>query len=228
MTRRKQSRGDCVFCGREMAKSGLTRHLKTCEKRKEAIRTADEEKKGEKQSLYHLQIQDVYLTDFWLHLEMNGSAIMEDLDYYLRTIWLECCVHLSRFFEDGMGSEDIPMDHKVDQELKPGDELTHVYDFGTSSETLIRVLDAREGWPLTEHPVYLMARNHMPPDVCSECGETAGWYCRECNIENGEWVNLCRKHAEAHTHHEYGDPYPLVNSPRLGMCGYTGPAKPPY
>ena len=29
-------------------------------------------------------------------------------------------------------------------------------------------------------------------------------------------------------HDEYGDPMPLVNSPRTGMCAYDGPAEPPY
>ena len=27
-----------------------------------------------------------------------------------------------------------------------------------------------------------------------------------------------------HPHDQYGEPIPLVNSPRLGMCGYDGPA----
>jgi hypothetical protein len=39
---------------------------------------------------------------------------------------------------------------------------------------------------------------------------------------------LCAAHIKRHPHKNYGDPIPLVNSPRLGMCGYTGPAEPPY
>jgi hypothetical protein len=45
--------------------------------------------------------------------------------------------------------------------------------------------------------------------------------------ENGVWF-LCDEHVKNHPHDEYGDPLPLVNSPRLGMCGYDGPAEPPY
>ena len=33
---------------------------------------------------------------------MCGSAALEELDYYLRTIWLECCGHLSRITIGGM------------------------------------------------------------------------------------------------------------------------------
>ena len=97
MARRKQTRGECAFCGREMTKGGLTRHLKSCPEREEAIAAADkEQRKQPVQSLYHLQVQDAWSKDFWLHLEMNGRATLADLDNYLRAIWLECCHHLSR------------------------------------------------------------------------------------------------------------------------------------
>ena len=37
------------------------------------------------------------------------------------------------------------------------------------------------------------------------------------------------KHAKTHPHKEFdGGHIALVNSPRLGMCGYVGPAEPPY
>jgi hypothetical protein len=39
---------------------------------------------------------------------------------------------------------------------------------------------------------------------------------------------LCDDHAQEHPHEEYGEPVPLVNSPRVGMCGYVGPAEAPY
>ena len=39
---------------------------------------------------------------------------------------------------------------------------------------------------------------------------------------------LCKKHVKGHPHDAYGEPMPVVNSPRMGMCGYEGPAKPPY
>ncbi len=225
MTRSKQSRGDCVFCGREMTKGGLSRHLKTCPQRQEAISKAQA---GKKQRLYHLQIQDAWSSAFWLHVEMNGNAALSDLDYYLREIWLECCGHFSQFSVGGWSGDEIPMSRKIDHLFEPGVELTHIYDFGTSSETLVKAVDVREGRPLTRYPVYLMARNKMPEAACAECGKPAGWLCVECLIEEGEWTTLCEKHAEEHPHDDYGEPIPLVNSPRLGMCGYEGPADPPY
>jgi len=52
--RQKQSRGDCAFCGREMTKSGLTKHLKSGPPRQKAIENAETAKKktGKKQLLY--------------------------------------------------------------------------------------------------------------------------------------------------------------------------------
>lgn len=82
MARTKQSRGKCAFCGREMTKGGLSRHLKTCSEREEAIRVANQGP-GEELVLYHVQVQDVRRADFWLHLELCGSATLKDLDSYL-------------------------------------------------------------------------------------------------------------------------------------------------
>ncbi|HEY84012.1 MAG TPA: plasmid pRiA4b ORF-3 family protein [Chloroflexi bacterium] len=227
MARRKQSRGKCAFCGREMTKGGLSKHLSSCSQRQETIDAANA-KRGAAKQLYHLQVQDAWSPDFWLHLEMNGDATLQDLDYYLRAIWLECCGHLSRFSFGGWGGGEIAKETRIDRIFEPGVELTHIYDFGTSSETLIKAVRAREGKPLTAHPIMLMARNNTPEVVCVECGKPAAYLCMECLYEYDEPGWLCAEHAETHPHDNYGDPVPLVNSPRLGMCGYDGPAEPPY
>jgi hypothetical protein len=106
--------------------------------------------------------------------------------------------------------------------------LVHIYDFGTSSETLIKVVGKRTGKPLTKHPIMLMARNEMPVSTCMECEQTARWLCEECISEHDESGFLCDEHAKNHPHDDYGEPIELVNSPRMGMCGYEGPAEPPY
>jgi hypothetical protein len=45
---------------------------------------------------------------------------------------------------------------------------------------------------------------------------------------DGQPGTLCDAHAATHPHEDYGEPLALVNSPRSGMCGYEGPADPPY
>ena len=71
-----------------MTKGGLTRHLQSCSQRQTAIDAADHTP-GKDRNLYHLQAHDAWGGDFWLHLEMNGSATLQDLDHYLRASWLE-------------------------------------------------------------------------------------------------------------------------------------------
>jgi len=227
MPRTKQSKGKCAYCGQEYAKGPMTKHLATCAPRQAAIAKA-ETKRATTESLYHLRVQAAGQPLFWLDLEMRGSAALKDLDAYLRAIWLECCGHLSQFSVGGWGGSEISMKRGIAQVFQPGVKLTHIYDFGTSSETLIKAVSVREGKPTTTHPIALMARNVLPESQCLECGQPAAWLCEECIIEDQVWGTLCDSHVETHPHDNYGEPIPLVNSPRLGMCGYAGPAEPPY
>lgn len=232
-----QTRGSCVFCGRELAKGGLSRHLPTCPKRQEAQATADATKR-QRQTLYHLQAQDAWGAGYFLHLEMRGKATLKDLDEYLRAIWLECCGHLSSFKIAGVrydntaglwGEGEGPLMGavKVHSIFQPGLELSYEYDFGTTSELTIKVIAAREGKPLTEHPIFLMARNKFEPPSCMVCGAPATNLCTQCLYDHADRsCGLCDEHAEEHEHEEMV--MALVNSPRVGMCGYSGPAEPPY
>ncbi len=228
MARRKQTKGKCAYCGREMAKSGMTRHLKTCPARREAVAAADAGR-GKTQTIYHLQVQNAWNPDFWLHLEMNGEATLRDLDSYLRAIWLECCGHLSAFYQgEAWRGYEPPMTTKASRIFALGVKLIHLYDFGSTTETAVNVIAIRQGKPLTKHPIALMSRNNMPEVACMECGEPATYICMECLYEGEGPCELCDEHAETHPHDDYGPPMPLVNSPRVGVCGYEGPAEPPY
>ena len=226
MARRKQTKGLCVYCGKEMSKGGMSKHLGSCKARKAVINKADQGK-GKPEELYHLRVQDTYGGDFWLNLEMRGRKTLNDLDNYLRAIWLECCGHLSEF---GLGrfTDTVAKARKIEEVFDYTDSLTHIYDFGTSSETVVKFVDVREGVPLTKKPIVLMARNNQPVVDCMECGKPATYLCMECMIEENEEGTLCDDHAKAHPHEDYGEPITIVNSPRLGMCGYVGPAEPPY
>ncbi|MBS1789410.1 MAG: hypothetical protein JST85_16915 [Acidobacteria bacterium] len=227
MPRTQAVNGICAYCEQEVAKNAVTKHLSTCPQRREALAKA-EASKNKSENLYHLRIQAAYLKDFWLDLEMRSSATLEDLDEYLRAIWLECCGHMSMFSPKGWGSDEIPKSRKAEQVFHPGDKLVHIYDFGTESETHIAVSDVREGKATTKHPIALLVRNLQPKMECIECGKPAAWFCNECFIEEETSGTLCNDCVEEHPHDNYGDPIELCNSPRMGMCGYEGPADPPY
>jgi hypothetical protein len=205
----------------------MARHLRVCQLRAKAI-SASGEGSGQMQPIYHLEVRGAWQGDYWLHLEMRGSARLQALDRYLRRIWLECCGHLSHFSIGGWDGDPVPISRRAEDVFWTERKLTHIYDYGTTSMTTIRVVDLRRGKPLTpRRAVFLMARN-MPPEIqCMECERAARWWCYECMCEHNESGALCDQHAQAHPHRDYGDPVPIVNSPRTGMCGYIGPADPP-
>jgi len=227
MPRTKQSKGQCTYCKAEMTKNVVTKHLSTCTQHQALIQQA-EAKTGKKETLFHLRAQSAHNKEFWFDVEMRGPSTLQDLDDYLRGIWLECCGHLSQFTSGGWGGGEISMNRRIDDIFTRQNELTHIYDFGTSSETVITLVGTREGHPTTSRPLALMVRNLMPGAKCTACEQPATQLCMECLIEEEKWGTLCDTHVKKHPHDNYGEPIPLVNSPRLGMCGYEGPAEPPY
>ena len=223
MVRKKQSRGSCAFCGYETTKGSMGRHFAACPQRSALIVQANQKP----ETLLHLRVQDAYGSDFWLDLEVRSGAKLKDIDSYLRGIWLECCGHLSEFQASGWGDE-IAQSRTVGTTFKLYTTIRHIYDFGTSSETVLTLIGQRDGAPLTKKPVVLMARNLTPEVACVECGNPATHLCMECMIESDIPGWLCATHTTSHPHEDYGEPLAIVNSPRLGMCGYIGPATPPY
>lgn len=226
MARRAQTKGACTYCGRLLTRSGMARHLESCPQRRLALDAADD-RAGPVGPLFLLEARDAFSGAYWLHLEMNGSAPLGRLDQYLRAIWLECCGHLSQFSVGGWRGEEIAMSRKAAQVFRPGMELTHIYDFGSESVTLVRVLGRRLGKPTARHPLALLARNELPQSDCQECGAPAAFVCQQCHEEVLPGL-LCEAHAATHPHDDYGEPLPIVNSPRFGVCGYDGPALAPY
>ena len=226
MPRGPESQAVCSFCGETVTKRGVDKHLQKCPKWLEQLQSTEASSRPV-ETLWRLRVQDAYNKNFWLDLEMTGSAALNHLDKYLRAIWLECCGHLSKFTIGGWGGQEVGKARKTNDIFAEGLVLRHLYDFGTTSETDIRVMGARTGKAVTKHPITLLARNMMPEALCQACGQPAQRLCMECEAE-GKTGFLCEAHAEDHPHTDYGELFGIYNSPRLGMCGYDGPALPPY
>lgn len=228
MSRGKMTKAKCLYCQEDFTTISIAKHLGSCAKRLDAIKKA-ESGKLETETLYYVRAYEPYHKDFWLDLEIRGSAKIKDLDYYLREIWLECCGHLSEFSAGGWGSAKIAMTKKVGEVFDKYAEITHIYDFGSESQTAVKFISKRQGKPLSKYPIELMARNLTPEVTCRECKEVAKWLCLECLYETEIGGLICQKHYKNHKSHDnYGDVLELINSPRLGTCGYEGPANPPY
>lgn len=226
--------GRCTLCGDTYTKQGMTRHLRSC--KQENVDTGD-------QPTFHLSISDAHRPDYWMHVEIEQEATLATLDDFLRDVWLECCGHMSSFTIDdveyvtpfteeesvlNVGVERRDMDVPLRALLEGGMEVTHEYDFGTTTELSIRVADLGYGDTGDEHTqdhgyrtIHLLARNESPEIECEACGapatsvctehlsmrEDEAWFCEDCTADH---------ECDAHRF------LPVVNSPRVGVCGYTG------
>ncbi len=219
--------GRCVLCGSRIAKVSMTTHLKTCA-------PAHDVSHGLTSVLFELRVEGRYEPIYWLDLELKADSRLRRLDDFLRRIWLECCGHLSAFSIEGYdylvsidrtfgtAPNERSMNARVGDVLGSGTRRFHyVYDFGSSTELSLRVWDRREG-AIGRSPVRLLARNEPPVWPCSKCRESATVVCAYC-VHDGEPF-YCDTHAPEHECQEDASFLPVVNSPRMGVCGYTGEA----
>ncbi len=227
---RQTSKGTCTFCQSEFSKSAINRHLETCQQRIAAEAKAGSRQKVQKTRKIHLVVEGRDLPTYWMHLEATGSTTLATLDRFLRDTWLECCGHLSAFEIGGVRyAVDAGMDNdwdideksmrvRLDKVLSPGQTCSYEYDYGTTTELRLRVISEREV-AVKGNAIQMLARNTPPVILCEECGKPATNVCSQCIFDGKGW--LCDDCAEEH---ECGEEMllPVVNSPRVGMCAYTG------
>jgi hypothetical protein len=203
-----------MLCKSKFDKSGMTKHLQSCLGKIQSKAELMEESVPSLK-FFHLLVEGHDLHDYWMHLKMSSHARFEDLDNFLRDIWLECCGHMSAF---RIGREEVKKGKKLEYVLRPGMQLIHEYDFGSTTELTLKVVSEFEGTMKTGE-VEILARNDPPQIKCSHCDNLATRICTECIYEDAGW--LCNDCAEDH---ECGEDMllPVVNSPRTGVCGYAG------
>ena len=116
--------------------------------------------------------------------------------------------------------EDRSLGVSLEKALKVGQKFRYEYDFGSTTELNLRVVGEREGVLVDEEDdIHVLARNIAPEYKCVRCGKPAtrvaagydGW-----GIEEHAYCDDCSKKAN-----EDGW-LPIVNSPRVGVCAYTG------
>jgi len=235
-----KSVGKCIFCGKEFAKAGISRHLTSCKARQAKNEEVAVGSKGKPVPLYHLAILGTYANMYWMHLEMPASAKLGTLDQFLRDMWLECCGHLSQFIVGNIHYSVMPnddadfgyfgfaarfeeksMNFALSKAVKPGDTFHHEYDFGTTTDLTLKVMAEHIGVPHTKD-IFIMSRSEAPAITCEICKQKPATHiCSDCYYDEPNWFCAdCAKKASE----EDGDKYflPVVNSPRVGQCGYTG------
>ena len=117
--------------------------------------------------------------------------------------------------------EDRSLEVLLEKVVKVGQKFTYEYDFGSTTELNLRVVSERDGVIQEgeeDDPVTILARNMPPVILCKVCGKpatkvVAGYF----NVEENAYCNKCARRSE-----DSDMMLPIVNSPRVGVCGYTG------
>jgi len=227
---RTSSTGECLLCGERKGKAAMTRHVEACLSEEGGAGGRKRAAAPAATRALHLVIDCPHAPVFWLHVSVPLDATLGDLDAFLRDTWLECCGHLSGFEIGGTRFESDPedqfrhlegMDVPVGRVLVPGISFSHEYDYGTTTVLRLKVVSEHLGGRPTRsrRNVTLLARNDPPKPVCAVCGAPATRVCAQCAYGGDPWV--CDDCAPEH---ECGEEalLPFVNSPRCGVCGYTG------
>lgn len=207
------SEGKCVFCDEVLEKNKISTHLKKHIK--------DYLKQQPLATSFLLQIfsfPNYKKSPYFIYVLVDGQAKMKDIDTFLRNIWLDCCGHMSEF-----GGE-IPMNRKLVDILEKGLTIEYEYDFGSSTYLHIKVVE--EYSYKAPQKLYLLSRNEPLKLMCHTCKkEPASIICSVEQSDENEYM-FCDKCAKKHEEicDDFADyaAMPIVNSPRMGECGYEG------
>ena len=230
----RQQRGTCALCGEALSRAMAQKHVGHCA-------PAHDVPDGNQQRLVHLRATAPGPPAYWLDVEAKAEARLEALDSFLRRIWLECCGHLSvftigatQYFSSGyelggpvfgrFGRHRL-VERSMNARLRDalpsvGERIDYEYDFGSTTNLQLKVIGERTGRP-GRPAVRLLARNTPPVWPCAICGHPATLVCTYCLCDDGS-AFVCRKHRRKHACGEDEGFLPVVNSPRMGVCGYTG------
>jgi len=249
MQENTKSEGKCPFCGKLFAKAGINRHLTTHLKEKETtgksgksflVKVETNKKWGYSPYFLSLWIDgevkmndfDTFLRKIWLeccgHMSAfrkrkkgnNRFGMFDMMDAYE---YLEKgnIVKYEKMMEEIDGT--VPMSRKVKDVLYKDLILEYEYDFGSSTELSITVMG--EYSVKANKKIVLLSRNEPLKIMCSSCKKTpATQICTVCMYEeDAEFCDKCaKKHAKECEDFEDYASFPVVNSPRMGVCGYMG------
>ena len=203
------SRGKCRLCNKEFSQPGIRKHILSCDK------------DDGKENVFLIKAE---AGPFWIYFKIESKKTLKNLDAFLRDLWLECCGHLSAFtindqrysiYEQELDDDEESMNIRLKDVLKPSLKFSHEYDFGTTTELSLECLKEEEG----DKGIHIIARNEPFNLKCEICDKPAALACIQCIWD---WKGfVCKKCSKKH---HCKDHYflPIVNSPRMCMCGFTG------
>ena len=241
MVKETDTEGNCLYCSNSyFGIAMMKRHLESCDRRKKFYLEMNKKLKKLSQSnniIFLLSISSKYYLEYWMFVEVDGRSKLKAIDNFLREIWLECCGHLSMFTIKRQRYESQPdptpdpffntnsktMSSSIDSLFQPGMNIDYIYDYGSSTELVLKVISDMPGKISGKKKIKLVARNNELVFKCAKCKkEIATKICAVCIHEKDrKRASFCNNCVNFH---KCGEKLalPIVNSPRSGECGYTG------
>jgi hypothetical protein len=209
MSTKSTNSGFCALCGQRATKTKMMAHVEAC--------AAAHDEIGQPQPLVVLYFRPVGAPRYWLIIEAKADAQLGHVDAVLRQLWLECCGHRSAF---RLGRRELAMTTPTTIAFaRAASKVEYEYDFGSTTALTGELVGKRQGL-IGRASVRLLARNEPLVWPCSECEAPATVVCPYCI--DSEVGLFCDAHADVHEHAGEEVYLPVVNSPRMGVCGYTG------
>ena len=75
------------------------------------------------------------------------------------------------------------MQVRLDKVLSPGQTCSYEYDFGSTTELIVKVISEQE-LDMKGRAIQILARNSSPIIPCDACGEPATSLCTQCIYED--------------------------------------------
>lgn len=203
------SEGKCFYCTQIVPQAQITKHLAA-----HLAQMQKEDAAKSPETYCHIVVEDGVM---FLQLLVKGKASMKKIDTFLKDIWLDCCGHMS-----GFGHKDFKVSttHMVMDVFETKVKIYHDYDYGSTTRVYLRGI---KNYKLNlKEDIVLLSRNEPLKLICAKCEKhPAANICTVC-----DWDFFCESCSTQHDKEcaDFQDyaKMPVVNSPRMGVCGYTG------
>ena len=156
--------GICNVCQMTLFGNEARSHIARCVEARYGIRGTRDALKGRSRTV-HISVGSPD-RPHWMELGVRADTTLREFDRFLRSVWLECCGHLSHFDIGGVvysmmvprpqdDFEFWPMDEQEEQwrhmgrtvgtAIRPATWFEHQFDYGTTTDLELRHAGEFEG-----------------------------------------------------------------------------------
>ena len=209
MSTKSTNSGFCALCGLRATKTTMMAHVETC--------VAAHDKIGQPQSLIVLPFRRSRRPPLLAYHRGQGERGIASLGCLVAPTLAGMLWTYERV---PSGRRELAMTTATAIAFtRAASKVEYEYDFGSTTALTGELVCNRQG-SIGRASVRLLARNEPLVWPCGDCKAPASVVCLYCiDSDNGFF---CDAHAEMHEHAGEKVYLPVVNSPRMGVCGYSG------